>query len=153
MTSITLVAPARAAWLLAFTGALLLSACGGGTSEAVAPGPERTPAVADSTPVAAAPAVDAIAPRGDGLTGAPVPRLEAQSSEFDASRLNQTAGRFPPLDDPTVVSANEAPWLEAETLVLGAVQNGEARAYPIAMMTFHHVANDVLGGEPYLVTF
>ena len=37
--------------------------------------------------------------------------------------------------------------------MLGAVQNGEARAYPISMMTFHHVANGVLGGEPYLVTF
>jgi hypothetical protein len=33
------------------------------------------------------------------------------------------------------------------------VQNGEARAYPLFMMTFHHVSNDVLGGESYLVTF
>ncbi len=121
-------------------------ACGGsGDEPSSASDFAQLPATAD--------AVDAVAPRSDGLTGAPVPRLEAQSAEFDASRLNQTAGRFPPLDDPTIVSAGEAPWLEAETLVLGAVQNGEARAYPIAMMTFHHVANDVLGGEPYLVTF
>jgi hypothetical protein len=33
------------------------------------------------------------------------------------------------------------------------VQNGEARAYPLFMMTFHHVSDDVLGGESYLVTF
>ena len=46
-----------------------------------------------------------------------------------------------------------ATWLRDDTLVLGAVQNGDARAYPVFMMTFHHVTNDVLGGEPYLVTF
>ena len=119
-------------------------------------GDEPSSASGSTRPPSTAPAADQVAPveaRSDGLTGAPVPRLEAQSAEFDASRLNQTAGRFPPLDDPTIVSAGEAPWLEAETLVLGAVQNGEARAYPITMMTLHHVANDVLGGEPYLVTF
>ena len=144
-------------FLTALAGVLLLSACVGSdasTSESAAPRSEQAQIVADSSPSdSTASAVEAIAPRSDGLTGAPVPRLEVQSAEFDAGRLNQTAGRFPPLDDPTIVSASEATWLEAETLVLGAVQNGEARAYPIAMMTFHHVANDVLGGEPYLVTF
>ena len=40
-----------------------------------------------------------------------------------------------------------------EDLVMGAVQNGSARAYPLFMMRFHHVANDELGGAPYLVTF
>ena len=121
-------------------------ACGGsGEEPSGASGFEQLPATAE--------AVDAVAPRSDGLTGAPVPQLEVQSAEFDADRLNRTAGRFPPLDDPTIVSAGEAPWLGPETLVLGALQTGAARAYPIAMMTFHHVANDVLGGEPYLVTF
>ena len=43
--------------------------------------------------------------------------------------------------------------MEDEFLVLGAVQNGEARAYPLFQMAFHHVANDELGGEPLLVTF
>ena len=124
-------------------------ACSGSVDESSsAPGSAQPSASADAVD-----AVDAVAPRSDGLTGAPVPRLEVQSAEFDADRLNQTAGRFPPLDDPTIVSASEATWMSDDTLVLGAVQNEEARAYPIAMMTFHHVANDVLGGEPYLVTF
>ena len=148
---------------LALGAAIIASAatlaCGGaGDQPSSTSGVAQLPTTADGATADGATAdpvdvVDAVAPRGDGLTGAPVPVLEAQSAEFDASRLNQTAGRFPPLDDPTIVSADEAPWLEAETLVLGAIQNGEARAYPIAMMTFHHVANDVLGGEPYLVTF
>lgn len=144
------------AWLPALAGALVLSACGGGgvggPSEPAAPGQEPAPAVADSAPRDSATA-EAIEPRGDGLAGAPVPPLDVQPADFDGSRLNETAGRFPSLDRPAIVGADEAPWLAPETLVLGAVQNGEACAYPIAMMTFHHVANDVLGGEPYLVTF
>ena len=62
-------------------------------------------------------------------------------------------GRFPPLNDPRVVLPESATWLNDDTLVLGAVQNGDPRAYPVFMMTFHHVANDILGGQPYLVTF
>ena len=38
-------------------------------------------------------------------------------------------------------------------VVLGAVQNGDARAYPAFMMAYHHIVNDVLGGFPYLVTY
>lgn len=86
------------------------------------------------------------------VTGAPVPAPTAGPVQADASET-ASGGRFPPLDDPRVVLPEEATWLSDETLILGAVQNGDARAYPVFMMTFHHVANDVLGGQPYLVTF
>ena len=61
--------------------------------------------------------------------------------------------RFVPLDNPEVVSADEATFLQPDDRVLGLTVGGESRAYPISMMTFHHVANDVLGGLPVLVTF
>jgi len=93
------------------------------------------------------------AARSDGLTGAPVPERTTRASDFDAGLVNAAAGTFPPLDFPVVVSAAQATWLLDEDIVLGAVQNGEARAYPLFMMTLHHVSNDRLGGEPYLVTF
>ncbi len=138
------------------TLALLLAAC----STAAEPAPplaeptSATPVAqpAAATPGSATPATGAGTAAG-ALTGAPVPQLATAAADFDAGLLNSSAGRFPPLDDPVVVSAAEATWLESETLILGAVQNGEARAYPLSMMRFHHVANDVLGGEPYLVTF
>ena len=91
--------------------------------------------------------------RQDGLTGAPLPPPESEVVDFDEGRFLSNAGTFPALTDPAVVPASEATWLEGDTLVLGATQNGEARAYPIFQMTFHHVSNDVLGGKPYLVTF
>ena len=87
------------------------------------------------------------------VTGAPVPPLTAGAVQEGASRTSTGGNRFEPLNDPRVVLPEDATWLLDDTLVLGAVQNGDARAYPIFMMTYHHVANDVLGGQPYLVTF
>jgi len=139
---------------------VLFAAACGGSEPTDSPTPEQN----GSTPVdsvttdhhetGSAPPVRAtVAPRIDGLDGAPVPALQVESSEFDEDRFNAGGGRFPPLNDPAIVSAAEADWLTGDSLVLGAIQNGEARAYPVGMMTFHHVSNDVLGGEPYLVTF
>ena len=87
------------------------------------------------------------------VTGAPVPPLTVGAVQEGASRTAAGGNRFEPLNDPRVVLPEDATWLRDDTLVLGAVQNGDARAYPIFMMTYHHVANDVLGGQPYLVTF
>ena len=148
-------------WLLRAVGAtaLLLAACGGGDPAAPPSAATVTaaPAVVDAASAVAQATIEAAGnvatAASDGLTGAPVPAPTAPTREFDADRFNARGGSFPPLDDPAVVSAEAATWMEADALVLGAVQNGEARAYPLFMMTFHHVANDELGGEPYLVTF
>jgi hypothetical protein len=38
-------------------------------------------------------------------------------------------------------------------LVVGVVQNGEARAYPIQFIGYHHQVRDVVGGVPVMVTY
>lgn len=86
------------------------------------------------------------------VTGAPVPPPAAGTVQAEASQIT-SGGHFTPLNDPRVVLPEAATWLRADTLVLGAMQNGDVRAYPVFMMVFHHVTNDVLGGLPYLVTF
>jgi hypothetical protein len=40
-----------------------------------------------------------------------------------------------------------------ERLVLGVTLNGEAKAYPIQFIGYHHQVQDVLGGKPILVTY
>jgi hypothetical protein len=40
-----------------------------------------------------------------------------------------------------------------DSWVLGVRSNGEARAYPLDMMWCHHIANDTVGGVPWLVTY
>ncbi len=62
-------------------------------------------------------------------------------------------GRFVVLDDPIVIAASQAVWIAPDDIVLGVEWNGEARAYPINQMAYHHVANDTVGGEPLLVTY
>ena len=91
--------------------------------------------------------------RADGLSGAPLPAAAGVRQRFEPERLNPTYGAFPSLDRPRVVGPAQAPWMEPQTLVLGAQQHGQARAYPLFMMALHHVVNDELGGLPYLVTF
>ena len=40
-----------------------------------------------------------------------------------------------------------------EKLVLGVEKNGQAKAYPIQFLGYHHQVRDTLGGEPIMVTY
>ncbi|MCH7698829.1 MAG: DUF3179 domain-containing protein [Chloroflexi bacterium] len=90
-----------------------------------------------------------------GSTGASPTTGQSPSDvpEAETSRENFPRSRFVPLDNPDVVPADAVTFLQPDDRVLGVTVNGESRAYPVNMMTFHHVANDVVGGEPVLVTF
>jgi hypothetical protein len=62
--------------------------------------------------------------------------------------------QFVPLDEPAYVTReNSSPNITNDSYVLGVANNGEARAYPLDMMWYHHIANDTVGGEPWLVTY
>lgn len=43
--------------------------------------------------------------------------------------------------------------VEAERLVLGVEVNGDARAYPVQFIGYHHQVRDTVGGRPVLVTY
>jgi hypothetical protein len=43
--------------------------------------------------------------------------------------------------------------VEADRLVLGVVENGQAKAYPIRFLGFHHQVKDTIGGKPVIVTY
>jgi len=43
--------------------------------------------------------------------------------------------------------------IDAERLVIGAEVNGEAKAYPIQLIGYHHQVRDTLGGKPIMVTY
>ena len=60
---------------------------------------------------------------------------------------------FVPLDNPQLITAQEAAFLSDDELVLGLEWQGEARAYPIQMITYHHIVNDTVGGRPILITY
>jgi hypothetical protein len=61
---------------------------------------------------------------------------------------------IPALENPVVVTAAEADtFLLPTALVLGVVENGEARAYPHNVLWWHEIINDTLGGVPIVVSY
>jgi hypothetical protein len=61
---------------------------------------------------------------------------------------------IPPIDEPRYVPIKDAnQWLSDNEPVIGLELNGEARAYPIQMLIWHEIVNDVLGGKPVAVTY
>lgn len=63
--------------------------------------------------------------------------------------------RIASIDEPRFVRAN-GPRLEAATLtldtpVLGVVQAGQAKAYPVFLMDRHEIVNDEFGGEAFAI--
>lgn len=43
--------------------------------------------------------------------------------------------------------------VDSNRLVIGVVNNGEAKAYPIQFLGFHHQVQDTVGGKPVIVTY
>jgi hypothetical protein len=61
---------------------------------------------------------------------------------------------IPPLDDPNFDSIAEGDsWLADVQPVIALAVGDEARAYPLAILTRHEIANDEVGGVPVAVTF
>lgn len=59
-----------------------------------------------------------------------------------------------PLDDPKLTTPESArEWLADYEPVIAFELNGDARAYPLQIMTWHEIVNDVVGGVPVTVTF
>ena len=50
-------------------------------------------------------------------------------------------------------SAAEANWVEDGDMVLAVEKNGEAAAYPVRQVAYHHVVQDVVGGVPIVATY
>ena len=59
-----------------------------------------------------------------------------------------------PIDEPKLETVEEASaWLDDREPVALAKAGGEARAYPLRILTWHEVVNDNLGGLPVAVTY
>jgi len=60
---------------------------------------------------------------------------------------------IPSLDYPAFIVAQNADYLSKEDRVLGIEVNGAARAYPIRILNYHEIVNDIVGGEAIVVTY
>jgi hypothetical protein len=103
-------------------------------------------------------------PRGDGRTAA--------SYDFDLSTVlvpkskivscGMVTDALPPLTDPKAITlptlsgletAGRGKYLVPKDKIIGVVVNGAARAYPLRVLVWHEVVNDIVGGVPIVVSY
>ena len=62
---------------------------------------------------------------------------------------------IPAILHPKFISAEEADqtFLKKSDRILGIVQNGQAKAYPIKILNWHEIVNDRIGGASIVVTY
>ena len=60
---------------------------------------------------------------------------------------------IPSIDAPSFVPVSQMADLAPQEPVIGLVIDGDARAYPLRILTWHEICNDVVGGVPVAVTY
>lgn len=60
---------------------------------------------------------------------------------------------IPSLNDPVHIQAAQAHYLTDDELVFGITINGDSRAYPMRIMDWHEMFNDVVGGVPVALAY
>jgi len=149
-------------WLFALT---LLSACAAGGSEptpfeAATPVGDAATVESASTP-AAAPTLSPDEPPPFGVAAEfktdfskhSVPYDEILSGGPPKGGIGVDRG-IPAIADPAFVSVSIADgWLKPVEPVILVQVGDEAKAYPIQILMWHEIVNDVVGGAPLAVTF
>ena len=61
---------------------------------------------------------------------------------------------IPSIDNPRFYSVSEADAeYELDEVVIGVEFEGDARAYPVGLLSGHEIVNDLVGGRPIAVTW
>jgi len=68
------------------------------------------------------------------------------------ARLNYFEWMFHPIAGAQFLAQSESK-LDPKEMIISVRLDGEARAYPISQMAYHHVLNDVVAGVPVAVTY
>jgi hypothetical protein len=69
------------------------------------------------------------------------------------ARQNHFEWMFNPLGPAQFARADKIDFLSDDEMVLAVNVNGEAVAYPVTLMGYHHIAQDVVGGVPITATY
>jgi hypothetical protein len=70
-----------------------------------------------------------------------------------AARQNHFEWMFNPLPNPAYAKVNEAGFVDDNDRVMTVAAGGEAAAYPIRLMAYHHLVQDTVGGTPLVATY
>jgi len=130
-------------------------------------GPDEAASPAAPPSAAPAPPPDE-PPATDGPPAAPTPRGSltvasgAWQTDFEVGNIDLSEimsggpGKdgIPSIDEPRFESLSDArSWQDERAPVIALQVGSEARAYPLAVLMWHEIVNDTLGGVPVVVTF
>lgn len=91
------------------------------------------------------------------LTAAPIKNgFDLANSTIPVSKIlsgGPPRDGIPSIDKPIFIKAQRAIFLKPEDRILGITVKGESRAYPIKILNWHEIVNDIVRGEPIVVTF
>lgn len=148
----------------AATFVLILSACA--SPESVSDGPDVT----ENTTTTTTPNTDDTTRTDGGLLPAQeVPGhlqrvIGAWTTDFSKATValdeilvgiptSDPRDAIPPLDNPAFRPVSETSWIADREPGVFIEQEGDARFYPLSVMTRHEIVNDVIGGIPIAVTY
>ena len=142
----------RATWSIVVSSALMAASCStgelGGRDRTA--GETRDAPTVTVTQVEPSPEEDVPSAleqfSGDGL---PEPLIPAT----DLLDGGPPPDGIPPIDEPRFHEAREVDFLADAEPVLAVEVEGESRAYPVQIMIWHEIVNDVVGGVPVAVTY
>ena len=69
------------------------------------------------------------------------------------ARQNHFEWLFNPLPNAAYVKTTDASFMTDADMVMAVENHGEAVAYPIRLMAYHHVVQDTVGGTPLVATY
>jgi len=69
------------------------------------------------------------------------------------ARQNHFEWMFNPLANAAYAKTVDASFVADSDMVLAVEINGEAVAYPVRLMAYHHLVQDVVGGTPIVATY
>lgn len=139
--------------------AIVTAACSGvsdSTDEAEPAGPTETAAPTETT---SAPADE---PALGVLPDGPSALQTSTAPEFPPALVDPTEiisggpppDGIPPLDEPVFIDAADALGVfDPSEAVVALEIDGEAKAYPVQILVWHEIVNDVVGGVPVSVTY
>jgi hypothetical protein len=69
------------------------------------------------------------------------------------ARQNHFEWMFRPIADPAYAKAGDVTFVAGRDMVIAVEIAGDAVAYPVRQMAYHHLVNDVVGGRPLVSTY
>lgn len=69
------------------------------------------------------------------------------------SRQNIFEKMFAPLEGPSFAAASAVDWVGEDETVMAIEAGGEAVAFPVRQLAYHHIVQDVIGKEPIVATY